>query len=253
MKTWKKRICLSLLMMALVCFMGNFCCQAAEEFPDLGRNGSISVTMKDTQTGQIVPGGSIMLIQVADAVKEDADYRFQYTAEFDGCRFRLDEIQSEELAVNLAEYADKKGITGTVREIASDGTVSFGNLQTGLYLLVQQTAAQGYNAVTPFLVSVPMQAADGSGWVYDVDAGPKVELTKTQTPDNPDDPNNPDNPNDPNKPDTPGSKPYTPIIERLPQTGQLNWPIPVMTIAGLLLLALGWKMRQETAVEEHQV
>lgn len=27
---------------------------------------------------------------------------------------------------------------------------------------------------------------------------------------------------------------------KLPQTGQLNWPIPVMAIAGVLLFALGW-------------
>ena len=26
----------------------------------------------------------------------------------------------------------------------------------------------------------------------------------------------------------------------LPQTGQLNWPIPVMAISGMLLFAFGW-------------
>jgi LPXTG-motif cell wall-anchored protein len=26
----------------------------------------------------------------------------------------------------------------------------------------------------------------------------------------------------------------------LPQTGQLNWPIPAMAIAGAVLLVLGW-------------
>lgn len=34
--------------------------------------------------------------------------------------------------------------------------------------------------------------------------------------------------------------PTNPSGEALPQTGLLNWPIPVMTIAGLLLVACGW-------------
>ena len=29
-------------------------------------------------------------------------------------------------------------------------------------------------------------------------------------------------------------------ISKLPQTGQLNWPIPVLIAGGLLLLAVGW-------------
>lgn len=32
----------------------------------------------------------------------------------------------------------------------------------------------------------------------------------------------------------------TPTDPTLPQTGTLNWPIPVMTVAGLLLVGLGW-------------
>lgn len=237
MKKRKKRICLPLLMMALVCFTGNICAQAASlALPDLKQNGSVSVTMKDTETGRIVSGGSLSLIHVADAVEEDADYRFQYTVEFAGCRFRLDDVQSENLAENLAEYADEKGIDGILQEIAPDGTVSFENLQTGLYLIVQRTAADGGYAASPFLVSVPMRAADGNGWIYEVDASPKVELIKSETPGG-----------EPENPTTPGSSTPISIVERLPQTGQLNWPVPVMTIIGLLLFAVGWKMRQDTA------
>lgn len=97
-----------------------------------------------------------------------------------------------------------------------------------------------------------------------------------QDPDNPDNPPyNPDDPdNPPYDPDNPNYPPYDPeyptvepgesatddedntvgaedpddpddIVEadpELPQTGQLNWPIPVLVIAGLVLFMLGWSM-----------
>ena len=44
--------------------------------------------------------------------------------------------------------------------------------------------------------------------------------------------------NSPPKP--PGSPPGNTPPPRLPQTGQLTWPIPVMVVAGLTLFALGW-------------
>ncbi len=42
--------------------------------------------------------------------------------------------------------------------------------------------------------------------------------------------------------------PEEPIIieekeeETLPQTGQLNWPVPILAISGLLIFSLGWKL-----------
>lgn len=40
-------------------------------------------------------------------------------------------------------------------------------------------------------------------------------------------------------PTTPDNK-KNPTDETLPKTGQLNWPIPILTISGLLLVGLGW-------------
>ena len=61
---------------------------------------------------------------------------------------------------------------------------------------------------------------DGT-YIYDVDADPKVELTKAPQPT-----------------PTPTPKPPT-----LAQTGQLNWPVPVLAIIGLCLFSLGWLLR----------
>ena len=87
---------------------------------------------------------------------------------------------------------------------------------------MQKKAADGWSCISPFLISVP-NMQDGV-YVYDVDASPKIELKPTERP-----------------PETP---PNTPPEPPLPQTGQLNWPSPLMAAAGLCLLLLGSVLRR---------
>ena len=49
-------------------------------------------------------------------------------------------------------------------------------------------------------------------------------------------------PNTPDTPDTP-TEPVKPKDPVLPQTGQLNWPVPVMCISGLMLISIGILLR----------
>lgn len=105
-----------------------------------------------------------------------------------------------------------------------DGEIAFTGLDLGLYLLVQHKAAKGYETAAPFLVSVPMEE-DGV-LRYDVDASPKVELEK--------------------EPEPTSTTPPAPPDPRLPYTGQLNWPVPVLTVLGLGLLALGLALRRKS-------
>ena len=65
----------------------------------------------------------------------------------------------------------------SVKIIGEEGNVIFENLPVGLYLLIQTEAAEGYNAVSPFLVSVPLQ--DGAGWIYNVDGDIKTSADWT--------------------------------------------------------------------------
>ena len=47
----------------------------------------------------------------------------------------------------------------------------------------------------------------------------------------------------PGTPETPG-KSGTPGNARLPQTGMLWWPVPLLAFAGLLLFLIGWGKRR---------
>lgn len=230
MRAILNRICLSLAVVCFICLVG-LPVWAASDLPDSDRSGSISVTMKNTDTGEIVSGGSLAVYRIADAVEANGDYTFQFTDAFSDCGLSLENLESEKLASALASYAAKKGSASDVQEIREDGKVTFLKLDIGLYLIVQQSAAEGYRSVSPFLVSVPMQSEEG--WIYDVDASPKAELIKEQ-------------PQFPAEPSAPGQDPGTDNPEtgvtKLPQTGQLNWPVPVLAVAGILLFAFGWTL-----------
>lgn len=193
----------------------------AYDVPDLSRQGSIQVTMRHGEDA--VGGGSLTLYRVGAVQEDDGNYGFALTEDFSGSGASLEEVQSSELAGTLADYAAGQGLSGTTAEIGQDGTASFDALEPGLYLLVQDEAAGGYEKAEPFLVSVPL-LEDGA-YVYDVDASPKVgELTESAPPVEP-------------------VTPEPPAGPKLPQTGQLNWPVPVLAVLGLALFSVGWVLR----------
>lgn len=206
----------------------------AANVPDLTKRGSIKVNVKDTESKTSVSGGSLTLYQVALAETEDGNYYFQYTENFEDCGFELGDLQSERLADDLADYIVKHQIKGMVTKEISDGTAVFTNLPLGVYLIRQEKAAEKYCALSPFVVTVPMK--DGDGYIYQVDASPKAGTVKPEKP-TPEKPDHPTTSTPPSKEKTPGGK--------LPQTGQLWWPIPVLAFSGLLFFAYGWKRRND--------
>lgn len=103
---------------------------------------------------------------------------------------------SNDAEVNAKEYFIgkdySKGVTADVaskptfrEETKKDGTVTFGNLQLGLYLVVEsKTPVTVTKAVEPFLVSVPMTrigkdgTTDPRDWLYDIHVYPKNSTSK---------------------------------------------------------------------------
>lgn len=221
----KKITSILTVIIMLCCFSSTI---FADNVPDLTMRGSIQITMRYGDT--YVPGGDLTLYKVGDIYENDGNYSFVLTDSFAGSGEDLANIQSSQLADDLARYAKRHSIVGTSKDIDQNANITFTDIDLGLYLLVQEQAAEGYNKVSPFLVSVPIQ--ENGAYVYDVDASPKVELEKVTEPDNPDTP--------PSTPDTP---PPTNPGGKLPQTGQLNWPIPVLVACGLGLFIIGWWMR----------
>ncbi len=270
---------------------------------DTEKTGSITVSPAN---GQSI-GTELTVYQVADAEVDDADQIYVLTEDFAGSGADLTNLDDTgALAEKLAAYAEKNGLSGTVKTVETDGSVTFAKLPLGLYLVIQTVIRPGETIVNPFLVSVP--ALEGESWIYDVDASPKAETyelvdvtvkkiwndggssklrpgsikvelyrdsalidtvsldadggwaytwtdmdksdgysvteesvsgytakysqdgyTFTIT-----------NTGDSAAKTTPTSK--TPTSSKLAQTGQLNWPIPLLAGFGLVLFALGWSL-----------
>lgn len=194
--------------------------------------GEISVTIKDNATGEAVGGGSLTIYKVADVVVDNG-YKFDASGtafKSAGGDYSSDEALDAALAAKLADYAKKQKIAGDTLKIGSDGVATASNLDFGLYLIVQNKAAKGYGSVKPFLVSVPQRQEDGT-YLYKVDATPKpgTKIDKNPTP-------------------TPTRKPTstpTPTpFKKIPQTGQLWWPVFAMAVAGVLCLVVGMAVKR---------
>lgn len=196
---------------------------SAHDVPDYDRLGSISVSM--TYKGKAVSGGTLTLVRVADVDSYDGDYFFTYTEDFKDCIYPVTALSSAELPTALAAIVSNKKITGVTKTLDKKGKTTFSDLEIGLYLLIQNKAASGYSKVSPFLVSVPRHANEQ--YVYDVDASPKVDVEPQPT----------------TATTTPSS---------IPQTGQNNWPVPVLAVVGLLLFSGGWMLAAGGRKKKHE-
>ena len=208
----------------------------AHEVPDPSRTGSIRFSM--LYDGSAVGGGSLTLHRVGDVAEEDGNYTFTLTEAYAASGADLTDLTDTALAAGLADYTTANGIAGEEVSIGSDGTAAADGLALGLYLVMQDQPAEGYEPIAPFLVSVPMWDETAGAYLYTVDAAPKLGgLTKTP----------PAATAAPAKPDAGDPDTVTtPAAATLPQTGQLNWPVPVLTLAGLLLMLAGWYLRART-------
>lgn len=205
----------------------------AHEVPDPSRTGSIRFSM--LYDGSAVGGGSLTLHRVGDVAEEDGNYTFTLTEAYAASGADLTDLTDTALAAGLADYTTANGIAGEEVTIGSDGTAAADGLALGLYLVMQDQPAEGYEPIAPFLVSVPMWDETAGAYLYTVDAAPKLGgLTKTP----------PAATAAPAKPDAGDPDTVTTAVTAtLPQTGQLNWPVPVLTLAGLLLMLAGWYLR----------
>ncbi|MCD8300245.1 MAG: hypothetical protein LUC41_03615 [Clostridiales bacterium] len=174
--------CLTAVVMAMLA-LTPLSVMAAESL-DVNAAGSISVTISDSD-GTAVAGGSLALYQVAETLADETEQPYySLTKAFAGCDGDPNDMESvskADLAETYQSYAeDNKVKTYATAQVGTDGTASFVNVPTGMYLVVQDEAAEGYYALSSFVVTVPTEE-DGE-YVYDVDATPKTEAVTAEEP-----------------------------------------------------------------------
>lgn len=216
----KKCICvLTALLMLLMLPMNAYAHEAVQT-----DKTDCSIRVLVRYDGETVSGGTLTAVRIGYVREDNGDYSF--------CRVKddaaLEELQSPETVKDLVDfYRNNKNsyafdyMTVTVEK----GVAEFRDLSTGLYLILQEKEAPGFEKLNAFLVSVPY-LVDGE-YVYDVTAASKTGLkmeVETQPPTEP---------------------PTTEPEDKLPQTGQLNWPVPVLAVLGLALCVGGYALSRK--------
>lgn len=192
----------------------------AHEAPDETRNGTITVKME--YEGKAVSGGTLKAYRVGRIQEEDGEYSFVKTKAMRDFNGSYDEVSDPKLAKKVAAFVQEKELGAYATAKNKNGKAVFSGLELGLYLIVQTEASDGYEPLKPFLVTVPMD--EGGSYQYKVNAEGKFQLRRETDSGVPSDP----------------AAPSKPSERILPQTGQLNWPIPVLTVLGLMLFSVGW-------------
>lgn len=192
----------------------------AHDVPQERDDCSIEVIVR--YDGENIDGGTLAAIKVGYVDEDDGNYFF--SQEFTNAK--IEDITSSGAPKTQKEFYDNHKSNydfDTQTQTVKDGKATFNGLSTGLYLIVQNKAADGFSKMDAFLVSVPYME-DGE-YRYHVTATIKSELEREP---------------EPELTDPPSTEPDDP---KLPQTGQLNWPVPVLAVSGLAVFVLGWYLR----------
>ena len=211
----KIRQIISLVFAAALVFVSGVTAYA-HEVPDLSRKGTLTVKME--YANKPVSGGTLTAYRVGDVHEDDGNYSFVKSTAMGEFAGDYSDLSSKSLAGEIEAYVKEHNVGAYATAKNESGQAVFSNLEPGLYLIVQTTASDGYKPLTSFLVSMPMN--ENGHYVYDVGAEGKFELDKAPEPTTP---TNPD--------------------PTLPQTGQLNWPVPVLAVLGLSLFLVGFILR----------
>lgn len=185
--------------------------------------------------GKALSGVPLRLFRVADA---DVRGGYTPTEDFSASGVALtgwdSAAQWREAAQALSDWAKAQALRPEVSQTADgEGVAAFPGLKAGLYLVELEPlrGAGGVYTFAPLLAAVPVLNDTGDGWAEDTAVQPKAAFERDEKPSGPD-----------SEPDMP---PSVEPGDRLPQTGQLKWPVPVLAVSGMVLFAVGlWLTRR---------
>lgn len=180
----------------------------------------------DFSGGEIpVTGGKLQLRQIA--YWDDTAKSLAWCEGYAEAGLSIRQPFTDDSAAWLYVFAEKGGLPARDVEIGADGKAVVENLDYGFYLVSQIEPFEGYTVIRPALISVPMEI--NHTWIFDVEAMPKLEPLVPETSET----------TETTVPST--TEPTTDI----PRTGQVNWPVPILLLAGSVLMILGLCLRKE--------
>ena len=161
-------LCVTVLLI-FTCLFTSF----AQDF-DPAKTGSVSVTLTEQNDKKPIVGAELSLYYVATVSKSaDGNLRYIYTDSFKNSGVSIDDAS---IATKLDAFVTVHDVSSVKATTDENGTAIFENLALGLYFIKQTVTVEGYSPCTSFIVTVPIKNA--GGFVYEVNASPKTEVTK---------------------------------------------------------------------------
>lgn len=225
-----------LMAIVLMCAFPQANASAAESSPqklDPDAKGSITVTVKGADDG--MAQGDLSLYKVANISANGSGWRFEWLPAYQGvddglsdATGELSEAYSSQLASALNNLVDSQTAI-TTATVDADGIARFSNVDVGLYLVKQTAVSQDSDPLESFVVSVPVVDEGTGELVYDVDASREAGNGENRGESEPAD-------SSPKPKST-----TTPVVPsgKLPQVGQLWWPVGLFITAGVVMLCIG--------------
>ena len=141
---------------------------------DVDHLGSISVNLMDQDGKTPIVGAELSLYHVATVTLDSKNnLNYTFTNAFENCGVALDDPT---LSIKLDVFVEDHSVLSEKLATDAYGKAFFTNLPLGLYFVKQTNNVTGYAPCTSFLVTIPNDNING--YVYDVDASPKIDLAK---------------------------------------------------------------------------
>ena len=170
-KKMKNRSLILMMILSLMLGMVHTVLASSDYEPD--RKGSIIATLEDL--GTVREGVKLSLYQVG-TVSVDQYLSYVIDSELESAGVDLNELTTAEsvtaAASTLAEVVVSTSITPLTGVTDESGSVSFTELEQGMYLLMPAELTD-YGIISPSLIAVPY-VENGETWQYDIPVVPKA-------------------------------------------------------------------------------
>ena len=178
--------------------------------------GMIQFVAIDNTDSKTIENLEVSVYQVST---QDEQGNFKFAAGFENCTLNIEDLSERNLQ-NLKEYAKANANPVSIKTTDSNGKFSLNNLDLGVYLFVQENKENEITMQT-MLISIP-ELNKENGLKYNVTVKPKI-LNKEIVEKNE------------------NQKNSTLVQDdKLPYTGVLNWPIPVLVVVGIVIFCIAW-------------
>jgi hypothetical protein len=177
------------------------------------QTGVLNFIVQESTTKEAVSNLSFDVYQIG--IKNEQGI-FEYSVGFEKSDLNVDTFTEENINI-IQEYAVTNANPIFSKTTDSNGKISISGLEEGEYLLVQANNKDKYSVQT-ILLQIPEVDIDGN-CNYTITVKPKIsEIEYPET-----------------------EIANTQVSEtRLPSTGILDWPIPVLLVIALVLFCIGW-------------